>query len=162
PDPHPERLLVFGRCRRATSLRCGRWCALGNRYCALLAPQILVGQGVGEIESQERLVAGAGGSLHQELELPRLRRIQRELGRRDEQAYLLEVRRPSGMQRAQAGMVPVAKTGAVALLQDLDAVEDAATDVGRSLKGVGAIASHKDGLLSGLQALLESLVAVVA
>jgi hypothetical protein len=55
--------------------------------------------------------------LHQQLKLPRLRRIQGELGRGDEQADFPELGRADRVQCSEAGMVAIAEAGAVAFLQ---------------------------------------------
>src|SRR5215208_2465366 len=58
-------------------------------------------------------------------------------------------------------MVAVAEARALAILEELDAVEDSAADVPRALEGVGAIAGDHDRLLPGSEARLQALVAFV-
>ena len=59
-------------------------------------------------------------------------------------------------------MVAVAEAGAVAFLEDLDAIEDAAADIGRALERVGTVAGDDDRLLPGLQAVLQPSIAIFA
>ena len=54
------------------------------------------------------------------------------------------------------------KRSVSAVLDQLDAVEDAAADIARALEGVGALAGDQDRLLPGSQARGQPLVAGVA
>ena len=101
--------------------------------------QILLWQGVAEVEGQCRLVSPPGASLHQKLHLQGRRDVEGEVGRHDKQRDLAKLGAPSAAMR-QARVVAVAKAHALAVLEQLDPVEDAAADIARTLEGIGSIA----------------------
>src|SRR5205085_581950 len=113
-----------------------------------LVANVLVRKRVAELERQERLVARADAALNEELEQPRLGRVERKVVRSDEQRDLAQVRRPIGRQCAEPGMIAVAEAGAGTVLDQLDAVENAAADISRALERIGAVAGDNDRLLS--------------
>ena len=59
-------------------------------------------------------------------------------------------------------MIAVAEADAVGLLDQFDAVEDSAPDVGGALEGIAARSGDDERLLSGLQPARQTVVAVVA
>src|SRR5690606_10964606 len=87
PDALPERLLLQlgrararrGRGRRRPGLGDGRRRSWRDDRRGLLGPDVLVRQEVAEIERDERLVARADRTLDEELNAPRLGRIETAL-----------------------------------------------------------------------------------
>ena len=89
PDPLPElRPSPPTRHRRRPPVGSRR-----RRPVPLTGREILLRQRVGQVEGQERLVQRADGALHQQLQPPRLGRIEAGIGRDAEEVELGEGRR---------------------------------------------------------------------
>ena len=73
-----------------------------------------------------------------------------------------KVRRAFGRKVAQPRVIAVAEADAVGFLDQFDAVEDSAADVGGSLERVAAGSGDDERLLAWLQTAGEPLVAVVS
>ena len=79
-----------------------------------------------------------------------------------EQRNFGKVRRAFGGKASQPRVVAVAEADAVGVLDQFDAVEDPAADVGGALEGVTPRSRDDERLLAGLQPAGQAVVAVVA
>ena len=140
PDLEPKRLIerrrpAVRRRRRATEPERragrpqGRAVQAAGRRRRLLDSEILVGKGVSEVEGQKGLLACSDAALDDQLQLPGFGEIEGELLRHNEQRDLAQLRRALSREIAKSRMVAVAEARALAILEELDAVEDSAADV---------------------------------
>ena len=100
----------------------------------LLDADVLVRQRVVEIVGQEGLVARADVTLHEQSQLPRLGEVEPEILRENEQGDLAQGRSALRGEVPEARMVAVAKAGALALLEQFDAVKDPSADIAGALE----------------------------
>ena len=124
PHLFPESFFVGGRGLRRGHCRGSH----GNRR-QRLALDVAIRQLVSDVEGQECLVARACCALGQQLKLPLAHRIECKILRNDEEADLREIGGALRFDRAEASMVTIAKSGRRAFLNELDAIEYAASDV---------------------------------
>ena len=125
-------------------------------------PEILLGQVVADVERQKLLAASPERPLHQQLEAPGPGDVQRGADRRLEQVHVVQAGGAGRRDVGDAPVVEVAEPDAGVALQHLDAVEHPAAHVARPFERVEAVGGDQDRLLSGLEALLERVVAGVA
>ena len=119
-------------------------------------------QRVAEIESEPCLFPCPDHTLHQELQRPRFGRIKREFQRHREQVDFGKIRCAFGFKVAQPRLVDVAEADAVGVLDQFDAVEDAAADVSSPLERIPARPRDDQRLLTRLQPADQPIVAVIA
>ncbi len=131
-------------------------------YRRRLMLHIGVRKRVAEIEGQPRLFPGGDDTLHQELQHPRFGRIEREIRRQREQGNFGKVRCAFGRKAPQPCVVAVAEADAVGVLDQFDAVEDAAADIGRSFERIPPRSRDDQRLLTRLQSAGQPRVAVIA
>ena len=93
---------------------------------------------------------------------PGLGRIEGEFRRQHEQRNFGKVRRAFGFKVSQPGVVAVAEPDAVAVLDQFDAVEDAAADIGSALERIAPGPCDHEGLLTGLEPAGQAVESVVA
>ncbi|MNT08553.1 hypothetical protein D3C72_1432980 [compost metagenome] len=106
---------------------------------------------IGKIERDEGLVRDAEHALDHELQAPGLDRIQRGVLGHDKQRNLAQRRGARRIDVRQALVVAVPEAEAAFVLNDLDAVENAAADVAGALERIGAVASDQHRLLARLE-----------
>jgi len=96
-------------------------------------------------------------ALHQKLQAERLGRIETGGGRDAEHVHLGQRRRAGDRDAPDPDMVTVAEPHRDIALDQLDAVEDAAPDIARSLEGIGAAGRHQDRLVALAQPAAQRL-----
>ena len=124
--------------------------------------QISGGQAVIHIVSNERLFPRSGGALHQQLQLPRTRHIQRLLLRHHKQRDFRETRRALGENIAKAAVIAVAEVKTAAILFELQAVKNSAAHITRTLERIKPFTGDENRLLVRFQLLLQLLITGIA
>src|SRR5690606_13074564 len=125
-------------------LRAGR---LRRAACGTDHFRVALGQLVGQLEGDERLVQRPDGALNQQLQAPWCGRIEFGRARNDEDADLLQCRRTGRLQRSDAAVLAIVEADGLRALYQLDAIEDAAAHVARSLERIGSFASDQNRVL---------------
>ena len=121
-----------------------------------------VRQRVAEIEGEPGFFPGADHALDQQLQHPRFGRIEGEFRRHHEQRNFGKLRRAFGCKASQPCVVAVAEADAVGVLDQFDAVEDSAADVGRPLEGIATRSRDNERLLAGLEPAGQAVESVLA
>ncbi len=82
------------------------------------------------------------------MQAPRLHCVERDVRRHDEHADFAQCRRSGSLQRSDPPMPPVAETDRLAVLEQFDAVEDAAAHVSRTLERIDAVPGDEHRVLA--------------